>query len=125
MIDYYSKYVEIAQLSHDFSSSEAIKHLKCFMARHGIPQDVISDNGTQFSSTKFETFSKTWEFNRNTSSLNLSSRDGKVERAMQTVKISASGFINFTRQRLSIVNIRQLLGKLKSKLVSQFRNFQL
>ena len=86
VIDYYSKYVELAHLSQDATSPEVIKHLKSIMARHGIPQELISDNGPQFISKKFENFSKTWEFDHDTSSPKFASSNGQVERAVQTVK---------------------------------------
>ena len=41
VIDYYSKYVELAHLGHDATSPEVINHLKSVVARHGIPQELI------------------------------------------------------------------------------------
>ena len=87
VIDYYSKYVELAHLSQDATSPEIIKHLKSIMARHGIPQELISDNGPQFISKKFENFSKKWEFDNDTSIPKFASNNGQVEKAVQTVKI--------------------------------------
>ena len=86
MKDYYSKYVELAHLSYDATRPGVIKHLKSIMARHGIPQELISDNGPQFISKTFENFSKTWEFDHDTSSPKFASSNGQVERAVQTVK---------------------------------------
>ena len=57
VIDYYSKYVELAHLSHA-TSPKVINHLKSIMARHEIPQELISDNGPQFNSKKFESTNK-------------------------------------------------------------------
>ena len=42
-VDYYSKWIEIAKLSN-------ICHLKSQFARYRIPDEVISDNGPQYSS---------------------------------------------------------------------------
>ena len=48
MVDYYSRFIEIAKLSST-SSSMVITHLKSIFARHGIPEVVVSDNGPQLS----------------------------------------------------------------------------
>ena len=44
VIDYYSRFIEVAELSSVKSESVILK-LKKIFARHGIPQLVISDNG--------------------------------------------------------------------------------
>ena len=55
--DYFTKYIEISKLDKE-SSQEAIKRPKSIFARHGIPQQVMSDNGTQYSSIEFYKFAK-------------------------------------------------------------------
>ena len=47
VVDYFSRYVEIAQLSHT-RSTDVIVHLKSIFARHGIPEVLVSDNGPHF-----------------------------------------------------------------------------
>ena len=42
----------VAKLSGQ-SSTNVIKHLKSIFARHGIPQEVVTDNGPQYSSQEF------------------------------------------------------------------------
>ena len=86
VIDYFSKYVVLARLEDNTSSPEVIMHLKSLMARHGIPQELVSDNGPQFISNRFTTFAKQWEFFHNTSSAKFPSSNGQVERAVKTVK---------------------------------------
>ncbi|XP_061170264.1 uncharacterized protein LOC133179549 [Saccostrea echinata] len=46
-VDYYSDFFEIDRL-HDKKSKEVINKLKAQMARHGIPEMLISDNGPPF-----------------------------------------------------------------------------
>ena len=87
VIDYFSKYVVLARLEDNTSSPEVIMHLKSLMARHGIPQELVSDNGPQFISNRFTTFAKQWEFFHNKSSAKFPSSNGQVERAVKTVKI--------------------------------------
>ena len=48
---------------------------------HGIPDTVVSDNGTPFSSQKFHEFLRSWKFNHVTSKAN-----GKAESSVRTVK---------------------------------------
>ena len=50
VVDYYSRFIEIAKLSTT-TSSDVIRHLKSIFAHHGIPEVVISDNGPQYSSS--------------------------------------------------------------------------
>lgn len=84
-VDYYSKYPEIVKLP-SLKSSATITALKSIFARHGIPDEVVSDNGPQFSSAEFTNFSKVWEFQHTTSSPGYPQSNGQVERTVQTVK---------------------------------------
>ena len=55
--------------------------MKGILARHGIPEQVFSDNGPQFSCTEF---TSTWGFVHSTSS---PQSNGLAEKAVQTAKI--------------------------------------
>jgi len=55
VVDYYSRYIEIALLKRT-TSSEVITHLKSIFARHGIPELIVSDNGPHHSSEEFSKF---------------------------------------------------------------------
>ena len=55
VVDYLSRYPEIARLS-DATSKVVIEHMKSFFSRHGIPEEVRSDNGPQYSSAAFAKF---------------------------------------------------------------------
>jgi hypothetical protein len=60
-VDYYSKYPEIALLP-SLSSASTISAFKSMFARHGIPMEVVSDNGPQFACASFRDFAKEWDF---------------------------------------------------------------
>ena len=45
-----------------------IQHTKSIFARHGIPQEVVSDNGPQYSSLEFLQFVDSYGFKYTTSS---------------------------------------------------------
>ena len=62
--------------------------LKTHFAHYSIPDVVISNNGLQFSSERFAKFSKTWEFQHNTSTPGHSHSNGKAESAVKTAKKS-------------------------------------
>ena len=47
VVDYYSRFIEIAKLSGT-SSGEVIHHLKSIFACYGIPEELVSDNGPQY-----------------------------------------------------------------------------
>ena len=64
VIDYYSRYI----------------------AHHGIPECVISDNGPQFVSYQFKEFANKYDFMHHTSSPYHPQGNGEAERAVKTIK---------------------------------------
>ena len=85
MSDYYSNFIEMARVN-TITSRSVIKELKAVFARFGIPDTLITDNGLQFSTAKFNVFAKTWMFDDKTSSPTYPQSNGKAENAVQTVK---------------------------------------
>ena len=86
VIDYFSRYVEVAAMQTTTKSSEVIRALKSIFARHGIPEQVRSDNGPQFDSAEFSYFAKEWGFKHSTSNPRFPQANGEVERGVRTVK---------------------------------------
>ena len=62
VVDYYSRYPEVAEL-RDTKASTVIKKTKSFFGRHGIPETVISDNGPKYSSAEYQRFSSEYNYN--------------------------------------------------------------
>jgi len=85
IVDYCSRYFEVAKLENTRAST-VITHTKSVFARHGIPREVRSDNGPQFSSKEYGQFAKTWGFKHTTSSPKYPQSNGLAERTVQTVK---------------------------------------
>lgn len=83
--DYYSGYIEIERIA-DTTSPSVITKLKKIFARHGIPQELFSDNGPEYIANEFTSFSKEWDFKHTTSSPYFAQSNGLVERSIQTVK---------------------------------------
>ena len=80
-VDYYSKWVQIGLLHDSTMSSKVIIQLKSTFARYGITDEVISDNGPQFSS-HFES----WESKHTTTSPKHRQANRKVAKAIGTTK---------------------------------------
>lgn len=55
VVDYFSRYVEVALLSHT-RSTDVVVHLKSMFSHHGIGEVLKSDNGPQFSGSHFKVF---------------------------------------------------------------------
>nr|XP_022322992.1 uncharacterized protein K02A2.6-like [Crassostrea virginica] len=64
----------------------AIVALKCIFGTQGIPKEIRSDNGPQFSSFEFRDFCNDFDIKHVTSSLHFQSSNDAAERAVQTVK---------------------------------------
>ncbi|MGH0170178.1 UNVERIFIED_CONTAM: hypothetical protein FKN15_058554 [Acipenser sinensis] len=85
IVDYYSRYFETAQLP-DTKSQTIIAHTKSILGRHGIPEEIKSDNGPQFTSAEYKKFTKEWEFKHITVSPRNPQANGLAEKTVQTVK---------------------------------------
>lgn len=86
IVDYYSNFIEVARL-RTVTSNIVIRELKEIFARHGVPDTLVTDNGTQFTAAEFVLFKKMWGFEHITSSPNYPQSNGKAENAVRTIKI--------------------------------------
>lgn len=84
-VDYYSSFFEVDRMTSK-TADEVVKKLKAHLARHGIPDQLVSDNGQPFSSAKFQQFADTYGFEHITSSPTYPQSNGKVENTVKTAK---------------------------------------
>ena len=85
LVDHYSDFIEVAEL-RDSTSAAIIQFLKEQFSRHGIPDVLVSDNGSQYTSQEFTMFSRKWEFKHVTSSPTYPKSNGKSEAAVKVAK---------------------------------------
>ena len=84
IVDYFSKYIEVSLLPNK-TAKTVITHTKSIFARHGIPQELISDN-MPFNSREFRVFAENWGLKVTISSPTYPQSNGLSEKAVQTVK---------------------------------------
>jgi transposase InsO family protein len=79
-IDTFTKWVEAEPVGH-ITKENTVKFLHGIVMRFGVPNRLISDNGTPFISQKFENFSAAYGIKHPWSSVNHPMTNGNVERA--------------------------------------------
>lgn len=85
-VDYYSNYIEIANLNKDSRTSNVIAHLKSIFARHGIPMQLVSDGGPPYNSIEFKKFLHEWDIEHVVSSPYLPRSNGLAEVSVKIIK---------------------------------------
>ena len=86
MVDYFSNFIELANLEGNTTASNVIRHIKQNVARYGIMDTLMSDNGPQYSCKEFAEFTDTYHIKHVTSSPQHPQCNGLAEKAVQTVK---------------------------------------
>ena len=84
LIDYYSRYIEIAKLSATTTKS-VVSAMKPIFAWHGIPNVIASDNGPQYASKEFKDFATAYDFRHVTSSPYHLQGNGKAKRTIKSL----------------------------------------
>ncbi|KAL9978343.1 hypothetical protein ACROYT_G015844 [Oculina patagonica] len=85
LVDYWSGFFEVQELKVATSAS-VIAACKVQFSRHGIPEVLITDNGSQFASSAFIAFAREWQFEHRTSSPRYPQSNGRAENAVKTCK---------------------------------------
>ena len=85
LIDAHSKWIE-AVVTSSTSSSVVIEELRTAFAKFGLPETIVTDNGSGFVSKEFELFLKKNGIKHTTSAPYHPASNGLAERAVQIVK---------------------------------------
>jgi len=95
IVDAHSKWPEVIPMSST-TSQATIRALRQLFAAHGLPQQLVSDNGPQFSSEEFATFLAKNGVKHIRSSPYHPSTNGLAERFVRTLKkaMKSSNFVD-------------------------------
>ena len=85
VVDAYLKWIE-AKVLHSATTQVTIEQLRGLFATHGLPETIVSDNGTCFTSAEFKQFVTRNNIQHITSPVYHPSINGIAERAVQFVK---------------------------------------
>lgn len=85
VIDAFSRWLEILPMAHA-NSTNAINSLRQLFSRYGLPRQIVSDNGAQFTSAEFKSFCHTNGVKMIFTTLYHSRSNGMAERAIRTFK---------------------------------------
>ncbi|XP_063962569.1 uncharacterized protein K02A2.6-like [Lytechinus pictus] len=84
-VDYFSGYWEVDYLEKTLATN-VISKLKGQFARFGIPDQLVTDNGPQFTADEFKRFARKWQFEHTTSSPHYPQSNGKAESSVKVAK---------------------------------------
>ena len=82
LVDVQSKWLDVQIIT----SEKTIARLWSIFATHGLPQQIVRDNGPTFTSEQFEEFTKQNGIKHTFAALYHPSSNGLAERAVQTFK---------------------------------------
>ena len=85
LVDAHSKWMEV-KVVNNATSAVTIDQMRSIFATHGIPEMLVTDNGTVFTSEEFNSFTKQNGIRHVTSAPYHPSSNGLAERAVQTFK---------------------------------------
>ena len=100
LVDAHSKWLE-AEIVSSTSSKQTIQSLRKIFATHGIPQQIVSDNATTFTSGEFQEFVKNNGITHTPSAPYHPSTNGLEERAVQSLKQALLKMTGDLQTRLS------------------------
>ena len=84
-VDYFSNFFKV-DCMYSTTSQAVIKKLKAHIARYGIPDEIVSDNGSQFTAEEFHVFAQGYRFKHTRASPHYPQSNGKAESAVKQAK---------------------------------------
>jgi len=86
IVDYFSKWVEVAEVPRNAISNDVIMHLNDVFSRFGLPESIMSDGDPLYTSSRFKTFCVNNEIDHDFSSARYPQSNGQSERSIQHIK---------------------------------------
>ena len=87
VVDAHSKWVEIFPLNSN-TTEKTLQLLQNLFASYGLPDQIVTNNGSQFTSSEFQRFTKANGIKRIRSAPYHAATNGEAERYVQTFKKS-------------------------------------
>lgn len=87
LVDSHSKWLEVVPMATT-TSAKTIEVLRSIFASYGLPEEVVSDNGPQFTSSEFKQFLRGNGIKQTLVPAYHPASNGAAERSVQTVKSS-------------------------------------
>lgn len=84
VVDYYSRYVEV-DIMKKTTSDKIVKSLHRMFATHGLPLQIVTDNGPQFISSEFEDFMEQEDIEHRRVTPLWPQANGEVERQNRSI----------------------------------------
>ncbi|XP_060114074.1 uncharacterized protein K02A2.6-like [Heteronotia binoei] len=85
LVDAYTKWLEVIPVAST-STAVAIRALRRVLSTHGIPDTIVSDNGTAFTSREFREFLQRYLIHHIRSAPFHPATNGQAERMVRTTK---------------------------------------
>ena len=104
VVDAYTKWPEVIEMNST-TSGKTIEALRDLFYRYGLPEHIVSDNGTQFTSKEFAYFTKSNGIRHTFSAPHHPATNGLAERFVQTLKQGLKAMINTN------ITIKEKLGR--------------
>lgn len=106
VIDYYSNFIEVDQLSTT-TSKQVIEKLKKQFDLLGIPRYIVSDGGPLYSSEEFKAFVREWGIIHHITSPNHPSSNGKAEAGVKIIRnMMIKSFESGGDQNVALLELR-------------------
>lgn len=85
LVDNHSEWLEVVHMATT-TSAKTIEVLRSIFASYGLPEEVVSDNGPQFTSSEFKQFLRGNGIKETSVPVYHPASNGAAERSVQTVK---------------------------------------
>ena len=105
-VDRYSKFQIVEELP-SASSKAVTEKIKLYCSFFGRPDEIMTDNGTQYTGQAFQKFIQNWEIHHVTSSPHYPQSNGFIERHVRTIKTVVQKCLDEGEDiQMALMNIR-------------------